>query len=164
MFGLCCVCNCGACNAVSNDKLFQLSCCISMYQSMCAVPNTALLCSPFMSCLPAVLLRYFLDDLQAVSAAHIVTDITFVFTFQIHGISVARSLYFKVFTASVLITFLSPETARSGNLHDPLSYKELWCPVYCYGWFCRFSLVGFTMWLPYFHDLFLLIYYYYYYY
>jgi hypothetical protein len=53
----------------------------------------AVLCSPFMSCLPAMLLRYFLNDLQAVSAAHFITGITFVFTFQMHGISVVRSLY-----------------------------------------------------------------------
>ena len=144
MFGLCCVYNYSACNAVSNDKLFQLSCCISIHRSMCAVLNMALLCSPFMSCLPVMLLGYFMNDLQAVSDSHI-TGITFVFTFQIHGISVVRSLCFKIFTASVLITFLSPETARSGNLHVPLSYHELWCPVYCYGWFCRFSLVGSTM-------------------
>jgi hypothetical protein len=60
-----------------------------------------------------------------------------------------------------LITFLSPETARSGNLHVPFSYQELCCLVYCYGWFCRFSLVGSTVWSHYFYYLFLLIYYYY---
>ena len=121
---------------------------------MCAVPSMALLSYPFVSCLPAMLLRYFLNDLQEVSAVHIITGITFVFTFQIHGISAVRSLYFELFTASVLITFLSPDTARSGNLHVPFSYQELWCPVYCYGWFCRFSLVVSTMWSPYFHDIF----------
>ena len=120
---------------------------------MRSLPSMALLNYPFMSCWPAMLLRYFPNDLQEVSAAHVITGITFDFTFQIHGISAVRSLYFKLFTASVLITFLSPHTARSGNLHVPFSYQELWCPVYCYGWFCRFSLVGSTMWSPYFHDI-----------
>ena len=135
MFGLCCMVHV---MPVSNDKLFQLSGCVIIYRSMCAVPNMALLCSSFMSCLPGMLLRYFMNDLQVVSAAHIITGITFVFTFHIRSISVVRSLCFKVFVASALITSLCPETARFGNLHVPWSYHGLWCPLYCYGWFCRF--------------------------
>jgi hypothetical protein len=40
-------------------------------------------------------------------------------------------------------------------------YHGLWCPVYCYEWFCRFAFVDYILWLPYLHDLFRLIYYYY---
>jgi len=46
-----------------------------------------------------------------VPVAPIVTGITFVFTFHMRCISIVRSLYFIIFSASFLITFLSPEIA-----------------------------------------------------
>jgi hypothetical protein len=70
-------------------------------------------------------------------------------------ISVVRSLYFKNFSASFLITFLSPEIATSINVHVPFSLSRiitsglllllllllslllLYCYDYCYyyvGW------------------------------
>jgi hypothetical protein len=36
-------------------------------------------------------------------------------------------------------------------------YHSLWCPVYCWGWFCQFTLVQSTIWLPCLLELFLLI-------
>ena len=41
--------------------------------------------------------------------APIITGITFVFTFYMRCISIVRSLYFRILSASFLITFLSPE-------------------------------------------------------
>jgi hypothetical protein len=41
----------------------------------------------------------------------IITGITFVLTFHILCISVLRSFYFKIFSASLSITFTSPESA-----------------------------------------------------
>jgi hypothetical protein len=46
------------------------------------------------------LLRYFLNDFEMVPVAPIITGITFVFTFHMHCISIVRSLYFKIFSAS----------------------------------------------------------------
>ena len=56
---------------------------ISTFQSMCAVPNMAVFCSSLTSCFPGMLLTYFLNDLEIVPVAPIITGITFVFTFHV---------------------------------------------------------------------------------
>ena len=94
---------------------------ISTFRSMCAVPNMAVFCSSLTSWFPGMLLTYFLNVFEIVPVTHMITGITFVFTFHMHWISVVRSLYFKIFLASFLITFLSPEIATSLNIHVPLS-------------------------------------------
>ena len=76
---------------------------------MCAVSNTAVFFSSLTSCSPGMLLTYFPNDFGKVPVAHIITSISFVFTFHVRCISIVRSLYFKIFSASFLITFLSPE-------------------------------------------------------
>ena len=76
---------------------------------MCAVPNMAVFCSSLISCFPGTLLRYFLNDFETVPVAHIITGTTFVFTFHIHCTSTVTYLYFRIFSASFSITFLSPE-------------------------------------------------------
>ena len=58
-------------------------------------------------CFPGMLVRYFLSDFEMVPVGPIITGITFVFTFHIACISVLRALYFKIFSTSFLITFLS---------------------------------------------------------
>jgi hypothetical protein len=68
-------------------------------------------------------------------------------------ISIVRSLYFRIFSASFFITFLSPEISTS----VPLRYHRLWCLVYYYGWFCQFALVNSTICLCCLFDVFLLI-------
>jgi hypothetical protein len=60
-----------------------------------------------------MLLTCFLNDFEMVPVAPIITGITLVFTFHMGCISIVRSLYFKIFSASFLITFLSPEIATS---------------------------------------------------
>ena len=47
--------------------------------------------------------------------------VSLVFMFHICCISVVRSLYFRIFSASFLITFLSPEIAASINMHVTFS-------------------------------------------
>jgi len=47
---------------------------------MCAVPNMAVFCSSLTSWFPGMLLTYFLDDLEIVPVAPIITGITFVFS------------------------------------------------------------------------------------
>jgi len=54
-------------------------------------------------------LTYFLNDFEIVLVASIIIGITFVFTFHMRCVSVVRSSYFRIFSASFLITFLSPE-------------------------------------------------------
>ena len=82
---------------------------ISTFRSMCAVPNMAVYCSSLTSCYPAVLFTYFINDFEIVPVAPIITGITFVFTLHMRCISIVRSLYFRIFSASFLITFLSPD-------------------------------------------------------
>jgi hypothetical protein len=47
-----------------------------------------------------MLLTYFLNDIEIVPVAPIITGITLVFTFHVLCISVVRPLYFKIFSAS----------------------------------------------------------------
>ena len=68
-----------------------------------------------------MLLTYFLNYFDMVPVAPIITGITFVFTFQMRCISIVRSLCFRIFSASFLITFLSPEIATSINILVSLS-------------------------------------------
>ena len=93
---------------------------ISTFRSMCAVPNMAVFCSSLTSYFPGMLLTYFLNVFEIVPVAPIITGITFVFTFHLRCISIVRSFYFRIFSASFLITFLSPEIATSINIYAPL--------------------------------------------
>jgi len=79
---------------------------VSTSRSMCAVPNMAVFCSSLTSWFPGMSLTYFLNDLEMVPVAPIITGITLVFTFHMRCISIVRSLYFKIFSASFLITLL----------------------------------------------------------
>ena len=92
---------------------------------MCAVPNMAVFCSSLTSCFPGTLLRYFLNVFEIVPVAPIITGITFVFTFHMRCISIVRSLYFRIFSASFLITILSPEIATSINTRVPFSLSRI---------------------------------------
>jgi len=80
---------------------------------MCAVPNMAVFCISLTSWFPGMLLTYFLNDLEMVLVTPIITGITLPFTFHMHCISIVRSLYSKIFSASFLITFPSPVIATS---------------------------------------------------
>ena len=68
----------------------------------------AVLWSFLTSCFPCLLLAYFLNDFETVPVAPIIMGITIVFTFNMRFISIVRSLYFRIFSSSFLITFLSP--------------------------------------------------------
>ena len=98
---------------------------VNTFRSMCAVPNMAVFCSSFTSWFPGMLLMYFLNDFEMVPVAPIITGITLIFTFHMRCISIVRSSYFKIFSASFLITFLSPEIATSINIHVPASLSRI---------------------------------------
>ena len=90
---------------------------ISTFRSMCAVSNMAVFWSSLTSYFPGMLLTYFLNDFEIVPVAPIITGVTFVFTFHMRCISIVRSLYFRIFSVSFLITFLSPEIATRFHYH-----------------------------------------------
>ena len=98
---------------------------VSTFRSVCAVPNMGVYCSSFTSCFPGMLLTYFLNDFEIVPVAPIITGITFVFTFHMRCISAIRSLYFKIFSASFLITFVSREIATYINRLVPFSLSRI---------------------------------------
>ena len=79
---------------------------VSTFRSICAVSNMAVCCSSLTSCLPGMLLTYFLNDFEIVPVAPIITGITFVFTFHMHCISIVRSLYFRILSALLLLLLL----------------------------------------------------------
>jgi hypothetical protein len=98
---------------------------VSTFRSMCAVPNMAVFCSSLTLWFRGMLLTYFLNDFEMVPVAPIITGITFVFTFYMCCISILSSLYFRNFSTSLLITFLSPEIATSINIHVLFSLSRI---------------------------------------
>jgi hypothetical protein len=74
---------------------------ITTFRSMCAVPNVAVFWSSLTSCIPCVFFTYFLNDYEIAPVSPIITGITFVFTFHMRGISILRSLYFRIFSAAL---------------------------------------------------------------
>ena len=93
---------------------------------MCAVPSMAVFCGSLTSCFPGMLLTYFLNVFEIVPVAPVITGITYVFTFHMRCISIVRSLYFRIFSASFLITFLSPEIATYINILLLLLLLQHW--------------------------------------
>ena len=121
---------------------------ISTFRIMCAVPNMAVFWSSLTSCFPGMLLTYFLNYFEIVPVAPIITGITFVFTFHMRCISIVRSLYFRIFSAFFLITFLSPEIATSINIFTDYnvwfvvrdSSVSLYLLIPQYGVFCEMGI------------------------
>ena len=81
--------------------------------------------SSVIMCFHNMLLRYFMNDFALVPVAPIIAGFTFVFIFQINCITIVRFLYFRIFSASFLITFLCPEIAASINIHVPISLSSI---------------------------------------
>jgi len=76
---------------------------VSTFRIMCVMPNMAVFCSSLTSWFPGTSFTYFLNDLEMVPVAPVITGITFVFIFHMRCISIVRSLYFKIFSASFFI-------------------------------------------------------------
>jgi hypothetical protein len=122
---------------------------LALPQYVCSV-QYGCFCSSLISCFPEMLLSYILNDFEMVPVSHIINGITFAFTFHMRWVSIKRSLYICIrnFTASLLITFLSPEIAAYINIHVPFpSSRIMFCPVCCYEWFCPFAIVSSIIWL-----------------
>ena len=98
---------------------------ISTFRRMYAVPNMAVFCISLSSCFPVILLTCFLNDFEIVPVAPIITGIAFVFTFHMRCISTVKSLHFRIFRASSLVTFLSPEIESLFTYMFPFRYHGL---------------------------------------
>jgi len=85
----------------------------NIFLSMFEVPNIAVFCNFFISCLPGMLFRHFLNDFEMVPVAPVISGITFVCTCYIRCIYNVTTLCFKNFSSSFWITFLPFETASS---------------------------------------------------
>ena len=82
---------------------------ISTFRSMSVAPNMAVFYSSLTSCFPGMLLTYFLNDFEIVPVAPVITCITFLFRFHMRCISIVRSLYLKIFSASFSILCLTAD-------------------------------------------------------
>ena len=98
---------------------------ISTFRNRCAVPNMTVFYSFLTVCFPGILFTYFLNDFEIVPVAPIITGIIFLFIFRMRFISIERSLYFRILSASFLITFLSPEIATSINIYVSFSLSRI---------------------------------------
>lgn len=87
----------------------------------------------------------------------LITCITFVFKFHMRCISTVKSLYLKIFSDSLLIIFLYAEIVMSINRHVPFSLSLIKICRLLLGRFGKLPLLKSIIWLPYFHDLFVLI-------
>ena len=91
---------------------------INTFRSIYAVPNMTAYSSSLM-CFPGKLLGDFLYDFEMVPVVPVFTGITVVSTFHIHLIFIVSSLYLKIISASLLMTFPSPGIPASVNRHVP---------------------------------------------
>ena len=98
---------------------------ISTFRSTYTVPSMAVFCISLISCFPGMLLSCRLSDFVMVPVTPITTGITFAFTFHMHKISIMRSFYFTIFSASFLIIFLPPGIATSINMHVPCLLPQI---------------------------------------
>ena len=121
----CCSCSVvtilGAGTAISRDKLFVF---LRQYfpKYVCSVHYGCFLYFLYFV-LPGMLFRYFLKYFEVDPVAPVTSGTNFVVTCHMRCISVVRPLFFKISSASVLNTLLSPETATSFNVHVPFSFS-----------------------------------------
>ena len=116
---------------------------------MCAVLNMAIFCSSLISCFPGVLLKYCLSDFGMVPVASVISGITFDVTLHMRWIYIMRFLKFKIFSASMLVTFLSPQITTSVNICVPFSLSRILLSCL----FLRTVLLGCTCWFIYMINL-----------
>ena len=99
-----------------------MSCTFTVYFQN-SVKCMIVFCSSLISCFPSMLLKYFRNDSEMVPVAPSITGITNVFPFHMRWTSIVRYLYFRIFLASFLFTFTSPEIVASINIHVPFSWS-----------------------------------------
>jgi len=100
-------------------------------RSVCSVSDMSDFCSSLLHAFPVSCSGIYRMTLRWFQFTQLLTGIIFVFTFHLRSICTVSFLYFRIFSASILITFLSPEIAVSMNMYIPCRYRVLRCPVYC---------------------------------
>ena len=98
---------------------------ISTFSSMWGVPSKAVLCSSKCHVLQICSSDIFWMIFRWFQLHLLLQVLLSFFTFHIHCISIVRSLYFKIFSAYLLITFQSPEIAMYINRHVPFSLPQI---------------------------------------
>ena len=86
-------------------------------RSVCAVSDMADFCSSLLHSFPVSCSGIYWMTLRWFQFTHLL--LVFFFTFHIRSICTVSFLYFIIFSASFLITFLSPEIALSVNMRIP---------------------------------------------
>ena len=122
-------------------------------RSRCAAPSVVVFCSSI-SCLPAMLSRYFLNDCETVPVVPIMTGVAYFIhstypPFLLQGFYISKS--------SQLLSWSHFYLMKCEHLLTCMflfHHYRLWGPVYSQGRLCQFALVEFTIWLPNFHYLF----------
>jgi hypothetical protein len=64
----------------------------------------------------------------------------------LYSMYVAFHLNFKIFLASFLITCFLLKLHHLLTCMCLFHSYGLWCPVYCWGWFCQLSLAEYIIW------------------
>jgi len=108
---------------------------ISTCRSMCAVPNMAVFCSSVISYFPGCCSGIFSMILKWFQLPLLLLVSFLIFTFHMCCRSIKRSSYeyFQTLSASLLITFLSPEIPTSINIHLPFSLSRIMMSVVLLG-------------------------------
>ena len=125
---------------------------------MCS-DQLAVFCSSLIWRFPVFCSGIFQTIFQLVPVAPVITGMAFVFIFHMFCVSLVRPLCLRIFSSSFIITFLSPETARSNRIHVPA------CLITDYGiWFivmdgilCLHSSFHNMFTLPSFQNMFTII-------
>jgi len=99
-----CVTFYGICNVISHVKF----CTSTLVHSKAQYAFSAQ-CSSLFSYFPGLLFLNCTNSFEMAPVAPVFTGIMFVFIFHTSCISIARSLYFRIFSAYFFITFLSAE-------------------------------------------------------
>jgi hypothetical protein len=103
MLQLCCGYNLWYMKSFSHVKLLCFY--IRILRTTCAVASMAVSCSPLTN-FPVMLFSYLVNDSEMVRFAPIITGVT-----TPHALHILKFLYFKIFSTSSFITFISPKNA-----------------------------------------------------
>ena len=103
---------------------------MSNFLSTCAVLNMAIFCSSMISCFPALLSRYCLNNSKMVRCP-VIPGITFASTFHMRWISIARCYYYYYYAIIIRSNFFphgatAPSGAQAASwsrLHDDITHS-----------------------------------------
>jgi len=101
---------------------------VSTFRSMCAVPSMAVFYSFLTSWFPGMSLMYFLNDLEVVRVAPIITGITLVFTFYMRCLLL---LLVITFMQAICVMYLEETMYPGYKILQLFCGSSIWY-VWCY--------------------------------